>query len=84
MQGLYNQQGQLMLKNLTLPELEEWCESVGEPPKRAKQLMKAMYGSGKWVADLSQVDTLDPPATFSAAFKAKVCLYCVTGYNGGI
>lgn len=28
--GLYDKGGKLMLKNLTLPELEEWCVSVGE------------------------------------------------------
>jgi hypothetical protein len=27
--GLYDSQGRLMLKNLTLPELEEWCTAVG-------------------------------------------------------
>lgn len=28
--GLQDAQGRLMLKNLTLPELSEWCESVGK------------------------------------------------------
>lgn len=27
--GLYDSRGRLMLKALTLPELEEWCESIG-------------------------------------------------------
>lgn len=26
----YDEQGRLVLKNLTLPELERWCESIGE------------------------------------------------------
>lgn len=32
--GLYDGRGRLMLKCLTLPELEEWCESIGEAPRR--------------------------------------------------
>jgi hypothetical protein len=27
---LYDEEGRLMLKNLTLEELEEWCLSIGE------------------------------------------------------
>jgi hypothetical protein len=28
--SIHDAQGHLMLKNLTLKELEEWCESIGE------------------------------------------------------
>lgn len=28
--GLYDSSGRLMLKNLTLPQLEEWAASIGE------------------------------------------------------
>lgn len=27
--GLHDSVGRLLLKNLTLPELQEWCEAVG-------------------------------------------------------
>lgn len=27
-----NKQGQLILKNLTYDELEQWCIAMGEPP----------------------------------------------------
>ncbi|GFR46078.1 hypothetical protein Agub_g7545 [Astrephomene gubernaculifera] len=68
--GIRDARGQLMLKNLPLPELEEWCASVGEPPKRARQLYRWLYGNRKWIRSLDEADS-DPQA-FSAAFKAKV------------
>ncbi|KAG2436286.1 hypothetical protein HXX76_006597 [Chlamydomonas incerta] len=68
--GLRDAAGRVMLKNLPLPELEEWCASVGEPPKRAKQLYRWLYGNRRWIRDLDQADS-DAQA-FSGAFKAKV------------
>ncbi|GLC46808.1 hypothetical protein PLESTB_001801100 [Pleodorina starrii] len=68
--GLRDAGGRLMLKNLTLPELEEWCLSVGESTKRAKQLYRWLYGNRKWIRNLDQAD--GDPQAFSAAFKSKV------------
>jgi hypothetical protein len=31
-QGIHDASGKLLLKNLTLPEVEEWCATHGEPP----------------------------------------------------
>ncbi|KXZ48715.1 hypothetical protein GPECTOR_26g618 [Gonium pectorale] len=68
--GVRDASGRVGLKNLTLPELEEWCVSVGEPPKRARQLFRWLYGNKKWIRNLDQADS-DAQA-FGAAFKAKV------------
>ncbi|GIL77975.1 hypothetical protein Vretimale_7376 [Volvox reticuliferus] len=68
--GLFDEAGRLMLKNLTLPELEEWCLSIGEPPKRAKQLYRWLYGNRKWIRNLDQAD--GDPQAFSSEFKSKV------------
>ncbi|EFJ46352.1 hypothetical protein VOLCADRAFT_105556, partial [Volvox carteri f. nagariensis] len=83
--SLLDGNSRLMLKNLTLPELEEWCISVGEPAKRAKQLYRWLYGNRKWIRNLDQAD--GDPQAFSAAFKAKVgcamnCQFCYTGRMG--
>ena len=41
--SLHDEQGRLVLKNLTLPELEAWCTSIGEDgPRRAMQLWRWM------------------------------------------
>lgn len=37
-EGMRDEAGRLLLRNLTLPELERWCESVGEAPARARHL----------------------------------------------
>lgn len=64
--------GHLLLKNLTLQELTEWCASVAEPSpaKRAAQMFRWMYGNGRWVRSLDHAD--DKDQAFSKAFKAKV------------
>ncbi|KAL6757909.1 hypothetical protein V8C86DRAFT_3018516 [Haematococcus lacustris] len=69
--GVRDQSGRVLLKSLNQEELEEWCTAVGEPPKRAKQLLKALYGKGRWVRRLEEMDN-DPAMAFSAQFKAKV------------
>ncbi|GLI63461.1 hypothetical protein VaNZ11_006434 [Volvox africanus] len=68
--GLFDEAGRLMLKNLTRPELEEWCLGVGEPAKRAKQLYRWLYGTRKWIRNLDEAD--GDPQAFSAEFKSKV------------
>jgi 23S rRNA (adenine2503-C2)-methyltransferase len=32
-----------MLKNLTLPQLQEWCATMNEDPKRAMHIWRWMY-----------------------------------------
>lgn len=61
-----------MLKNLTLPELEAWCASIGEDgPRRTMQLWRWMYYDNRWIRGLD-----DAPAPvqngFSAAFREKL------------
>lgn len=68
---MYDKSGKLLLKNLTLKELEEWCASVGESPRRARQLFRALYGNSLWIRDLSEMDH-NTSAAYSAVFKAKV------------
>eukprot|EP00775_Hariotina_reticulata_P001248 gene1248-1588_t len=52
--SLYDADGRLMLKNLTLKELEEWCHSLGESPKRALQLWRWMYYDHNWISSLQE------------------------------
>ncbi|KAG2493191.1 hypothetical protein HYH03_008611 [Edaphochlamys debaryana] len=66
--NLRDARGRLMLKNLTLPELEEWCAAVGESPRRGKQLYRSLYR--RWIRNLDEEDSA--AQAFSAAFKAKV------------
>lgn len=47
----------------------------GEPPKRAKQLYRWLYGNRKWIRNLDQADS--DASAFSGAFKAKVWLWHV-------
>lgn len=58
-----------MLKNLTLPELESWCLSVGESAKRATQLWRWMYADDQWVGALDDTNGLQ--GGLSAAFVEK-------------
>lgn len=67
--GLHDSQGRLMLKNLTLPELEEWCCAVGEDPRRALQIWRWLYYDNNWVASLQ--DTLGKQNGFSQRFIDK-------------
>ncbi|GLC36656.1 hypothetical protein PLESTM_000486100 [Pleodorina starrii] len=73
--GLYDASGRLVLKSLTLPELEAWCASEGEeyPANRALQLWRWMYAdppAGSWVRRLE--DTVGRQNGFSARFIDKV------------
>ncbi|GIL50442.1 hypothetical protein Vafri_6565 [Volvox africanus] len=73
--GLYDANGRLVLKNLTLPELEAWCVAEGEegPANRALQLWRWMYAdppAGAWVRSLEE--TRGRQNGFSAKFMAKV------------
>lgn len=63
---MYDTQGRLMLKGLTLPELEDWALSVGETKNRAVQLWRWMYQDGNWMHCLE--DTLDVQNGFSSKF----------------
>jgi 23S rRNA (adenine2503-C2)-methyltransferase len=79
----YDGPGRLMLKCLTLPELEAWCASVGEDGRRrGAQLWRWMYadsvawraGAGAAPRWLAALDDAPAPAVqngFSAAFRAK-------------
>jgi 23S rRNA (adenine2503-C2)-methyltransferase len=52
--SLLDKQGRLMLKSLTLSELQEWCSAVGEDARRAKQLWRWMYYDGMWAASFTE------------------------------
>ncbi|GAX77170.1 hypothetical protein CEUSTIGMA_g4615.t1 [Chlamydomonas eustigma] len=62
--------GRLMLRNLTLQELQEWLISVGERPNRAEQLFRWLYGKNAWIRDISEAK--DNGFAFSKVFKEKV------------
>jgi hypothetical protein len=58
------------VQQLSLQHIAVLTVNAGEAPKRARQLYKAMYGTGRWVQNLSEVDGSSSIA-FSAAFKDK-------------
>jgi len=66
--GMRDRSGRLLLKNLPLHELQQWCESVGERPTRAQQLYRGMY-RGLYLRSLADAD--GRVEAYSAAFKAK-------------
>ncbi|KXZ47632.1 hypothetical protein GPECTOR_34g791 [Gonium pectorale] len=73
--GLYDAEGRLVLKALTLPELEAWCAAEGEPApaNRALQLWRWMYAdppAGSWLRSLEE--TLGRQNGFSAKFIERV------------
>ncbi|KAG2489539.1 hypothetical protein HYH03_011990 [Edaphochlamys debaryana] len=76
--GLYDSAGRLVLKSLTLPELEAWCAAEGEPApaNRALQLWRWMYADPPvatptegWAASLQE--TAGRQNGFSAKFIEK-------------
>ncbi|KAG1672219.1 hypothetical protein FOA52_002920 [Chlamydomonas sp. UWO 241] len=73
--GVRDATGRLLLKNLSLAEMEAWCVSVGERPSRAPQLFEWMYGRrGEIVRSLGDAIKKGPgdEAAFGTAFLAKV------------
>lgn len=69
----YDKTGKLMLKCLTLPELEQWCESIGEDPsKRAIQIWRWMYYDRQWIRSLDDAPATTTTNGFSAVFREKV------------
>ena len=71
--GYYDSSGRLMLKCLTLPELEEWCGSIGEEPvNRAIQIWRWMYYDRKWIRSLDDAPAGQVTNGFSAGFRDKV------------
>lgn len=74
--------GRLLLKNLTLPELEEFCESIGEPPRQAQRVWRALYAGGRWACTLDQLD--EAGDAFGRAFKVRhlTCVHRRRGWRG--
>lgn len=68
----YTADGLLMVKCLTLPELEAWCASIGEPPaKRALQLWRWMYYDCQWIRTVDDAPAGSVVNGFSGAFREK-------------
>jgi 23S rRNA (adenine2503-C2)-methyltransferase len=70
--GLRDSRGRVMLKNLTLPELEEWCGHIGEPQprRRALQIWRWMYADGNWAG--APEDTVGIQNGLSARFCERI------------
>ena len=69
----YDAHGRLMLKCLTLSELERWCESIEEhPKKRARQLWRWMYYDKLWLRDIDEAPAQKVQNGFSASFRDKI------------
>ncbi|KAF5838552.1 hypothetical protein DUNSADRAFT_2613, partial [Dunaliella salina] len=77
---LQDEAGRVSLKNFTLPQLESWCTSIGEPTKRAVHLWRWMYADGNWVHRLS--DTCGRQNGVNARF-AQDTEHLITT-NGGL
>eukprot|EP00884_Botryococcus_braunii_P008317 jgi/Botrbrau1/17487/Bobra.0054s0070.1 len=65
----YGSDRRLMLKNLNYTELEDWCKSIGESPRRAHQLWRWMYYDMKWIPDFKSALGLQDG--FGSAFVEK-------------
>lgn len=48
--SLLDAQGRMMLKNLTQPELEQWCVSIGENARRGTHIWRWMYAGRCFLA----------------------------------
>ena len=48
----------MILKSLTLPELEAWVSSIGEKPFRARQLWRWLYDSSRLAASFDEMTDL--------------------------
>ncbi|KAK1858792.1 hypothetical protein I4F81_001392 [Pyropia yezoensis] len=57
--------GRAVLKCMTLPQMEDWVESIGQPRFRARQLWKWLYKTDKWAATFDEMTDLSK--TFRAA-----------------
>lgn len=69
----YDAEGRLMLKCLTLPQLEAWCGSIDEDPaRRAMQLWRWMFYDRAWIRSLDDAPADTAQNGFSAGFRAKV------------
>jgi 23S rRNA (adenine2503-C2)-methyltransferase len=69
----YDNQGRLMIKNLTFPALTEWCISIGETENRAMQLWRWMYHqdrTGTWISNIGEAGE-GVQNGFSALFSEK-------------
>jgi hypothetical protein len=64
---VYDERGRLMLKNLRLSELEDWCVAMGERRQRGLQLWRWMYADGPWIRTLEE--TAGQQDGFSQAFR---------------
>lgn len=67
----FDDQRRLMIKNLSFPQLEKWCESIGEGSKRAVQLWRWMYYhdyDGQWITALDQAPSPGVQNGFSNSF----------------
>lgn len=61
-----------MIKCLTMDELRQWCESIGEPgQKRALQLWRWMYYDRQWLVNLDDAPAGTVVNGFSARFRDK-------------
>ena len=69
-EGVRDTNGSLLLRNLTLSELQQWCESIGETSRRAHHLYRWLYGNGRWIRSLDEADA--DAHSFSKSFKDKV------------
>lgn len=68
----YDAEGRIQLKCLTLPELEEWCLSIGEAKQRAMHIWRWIYYDRNWLRDLDEAPAGEVQNGFSERFRAKI------------
>ncbi|KAL3159059.1 hypothetical protein ABBQ32_011057 [Trebouxia sp. C0010 RCD-2024] len=71
-----DQQGRIILKNLTKSELADWFEMQGERRQRANHLWRWMYYKDHWVQDLEETHAKQYGfgADFRQSFNAQATL----------
>lgn len=92
MKEYYDNNGKLMIKNLTLPQLVEWCAEIegvvldqggrSQAEKRARQLWRWMYSDKCWLRNIDDAAASTVQNGFSNSFRDK--FNSVATMDGGI
>lgn len=73
--------GRAVLKCMTLPQMEDWVESIGQPRFRARQLWKWLYKTDKWAATFEEMTDLSKAFRAALAESAVVDALAIHGVH---
>jgi len=73
--------GRAVLKCMTLPQMEEWVVSIGQPRFRARQLWKWLYKTDKWASSFEEMTDLSKTFRAALADEAVVDALAIHGVH---